>query len=544
MSPKCPFVYYGIHDDVDLREIPWRRGRGYDVEALSNLLTSNDAWANQVLAQLVERVDDAREIRALGFCVSVDHARFMAPVFNRAGVAAAVWADSPAEERRSALSDLAARRVNVVFSVDLYNEGIDVPTVDTLLLLRPTDSPTLFLQQLGRGLRLCHGKTVCTVLDFVGHHRKEFRFDRRFRALLGGSRKELVEQIRSGFPFLPAGCHMELDPVASEDVLENIREAIPSRWTARVEELRSMAASGGSVSLAVFLEETGLDLSDVYTTGPKTWSDLCAEAGFEVQPPGPHEEIVRRACGRLLHVDDLDRIEQWRSWLARDSPPDPDALPVRKRRQLRMLVASIGEKALGKAAGLGEGFALIWAHPQVRAELLELLDVLASRIDHVHRRLDVRPEVPLEIHARYSRLEILAAFGVGEGAKAAPWQSGVWWAKESRSDLLAFTLDKTSGRFSPTTRYRDYAISRELIHWESQSTTREESETGRRYRSHVAEGSCVMLFARLRADDRAFWFLGPATYVQHESELPMRVTWRLDHPLPGDLFARFAAAVA
>jgi hypothetical protein len=110
--------------------------------------------------------------------------------------------------------------------------------------------------------------------------------------------------------------------------------------------------------------------------------------------------------------------------------------------------------------------------------------------------------------------------------------------------LLAFTLDKSSGGFSPTTRYRDYAISRDLVHWESQAVTRAESETGQRYQHHVAQGSRVMLFARRRADERAFHFLGPATYVRHEGELPMAVTWRLENPLPGDLFVAFAAAVA
>jgi hypothetical protein len=110
--------------------------------------------------------------------------------------------------------------------------------------------------------------------------------------------------------------------------------------------------------------------------------------------------------------------------------------------------------------------------------------------------------------------------------------------------LFAFTLDKTTGQFSPTTRYRDYAVSRELIHWESQSSTRADSETGQRYQRHEAIGTSIMLFARLRSDDRAFWFLGPASYVKHESELPLAVTWRLDHPLPGDLFAQVAAAVA
>jgi hypothetical protein len=152
--------------------------------------------------------------------------------------------------------------------------------------------------------------------------------------------------------------------------------------------------------------------------------------------------------------------------------------------------------------------------------------------------------VPLHVNARYSRIEILAAFGVGDGARVAPWQTGVYWATDARADLFAFTLDKTSGQFSPTTRYRDYAISPELVHWESQSTTRADSETGLRYQRHASLGTSVMLFARLRADDRAFFFLGPADYVSHRSELPMAITWRLRHRLPGDLFASFAAAVA
>ncbi|HEY6559314.1 MAG TPA: DEAD/DEAH box helicase [Polyangiaceae bacterium] len=306
-----PFVYYGIHDGVDLREVPWRRGRGYDTDGLTHVLTANDIWARKVLAELVARVDARCEVRALGFCVSVEHARFMARVFCDANVRAkAVWADTPAGERRAALEDLTARRRQVLFSVDLFNEGIDVPAVDTLLLLRPTDSPTLFLQQLGRGLRRTPGKTVCTVLDFVGQHHREFRFDRRFGALLGGTRKEIVSQIERGFPFLPAGCHMELDAVASDIILRNIKQSIPSRWTAKVDELRRFAQSARVVTLATYLEETDLDVSDVYT-GDKSWSALRADAGLSCAPSGPHEAALRRACGRLLHVDDPVRIEAY-----------------------------------------------------------------------------------------------------------------------------------------------------------------------------------------------------------------------------------------
>jgi superfamily II DNA or RNA helicase len=538
------FVYFGVHDGLDLRDVAWRRGRGYDAEGLTNLLTANDMQAKFVLKELARRVDDLSRMRALGFCVSVEHARFIARVFNLVGVAAtAIWSDTPDAERVAALSDLAARRVNIVFSVDLFNEGINIPTVDTLLMLRPTDSPTLFMQQLGRGLRRSVGKTVCTVLDFVGHHRKEFRFDRRFQALLGGTRKELTSQIEAGFPFLPAGCHMELDRVASEIVLESIRNAVPSRWSERIAALRQLTTDGAPCSLARYLEETGLDIDDVYT-GNKSWSDLCAEVGLVAYAAGTHEQILRRACGRLLHIDDLLRIRTYERLLSSTVAPDPAQMPQRERRLLRMLVGSVVSGAVKKDTSLHEGACLLWNHPQVLSELRDLMEVLATRIQHVVMSLLDRAEVPLEVHGRYTKAEILAAFGVGEGARVAPWQTGVYWVPDAGADLFAFTLDKTTGQFSPTTRYRDYAISPDLIHWESQSVTRADSATGRRYQHHVETGSSVMLFARGRSDDRAFYFLGPAVYVRHESELPMAITWRLQHALPGDLFATFAAAVA
>jgi superfamily II DNA or RNA helicase len=543
-----PFAYYGIHDGLDLREIPWRRGRGYDVEGLTRLYTANDVWARQVIKEVGDRIDNLDDFRALGFCVSVEHAQYMARVFNEAGLpTVAIWGDTSDSERQAALNALRDGRVRVVFSVDLFNEGLDAPSVDTLLMLRPTESPTLFMQQLGRGLRRERGKTVCTVLDFVGHHRRELRFDRTLRALLGGSRKDLEAQVEAGFPYLPAGCHMELDHVVSDIVLRSIRSAIPSRWPERVAELQSQLAAGHPATLVSFIEESGLDLDDVYS-GNRSWSDLLEGAGVYVASPGPQEGPLRRALGRLLHVDDQERIAAYREVLTAEQPPTSENQTERHRRLTRMLIAqlvdSVPRNVLPKGADLEAALDLLWQHPQVRAEAIELLNALESGIDHVHTPLDRRTDVPLNIHGRYTRLEILAAFGRGDGARAMAWQTGVLWLPEQRADLLAFTLDKTEGSFSPTTRYRDYAISRELIHWESQSATRADSDTGRRYQEHAQQGSDVFLFARLRQRDRAFWFLGPATYAKHEGERPMAITWRLAHPLPGDLFAQFAAAVA
>ncbi len=539
-----PFAYYGIADDLDLRDIPWNRGTGYDVEGVTQLITSTDVWARRVLQQFVERVDDAGQSRALGFCVSVAHARYMARVFSEHGVrAAAVWADTPDHEREQALRDLAAARLNVLFSVDLFNEGVDVPLVDMLLMLRPTDSPLLFLQQLGRGLRKAEGKAICTVLDFVGQHRKEFRYDRRFQALLGGSRSSVLQQVEAGFPFLPAGCHMELDRVASERVIANIRDSIPRLWKEKADELRRIESEHPSISLKDFLQLSGFDLSDIYGGG-RTWSGLRQSAGIRVLESGPNEAALRKACSRLLHIDDPERLSTYSRWLAQESPPALSSLTTRERRLLLMLLVQLFDQVAAAHTGVEQALSILWRHPQVRAELLELFDVLSERIGHVAPALDELSDVPLRVRARYARQELLCACGDNDGVRKLEWREGVRYVEASKADLFVFTLDKTSGQFSPTTRYRDYAISQELIHWESQSGTRATSPTGQRYQHHVKRGSHVLLFGRETADERAFHFLGPATYVSHRGELPMAVTWRLTHPLPGDLFQRFAAAVA
>ena len=208
-----------------------------------------------------------------------------------------------------------------------------------------------------------------------------------------------------------------------------------------------------------------------------------------------------------------------------------------------MLLVQILDKPEAEMT-LSAGAAILWEHGQVRSEMRELFDLLLDRIEHVPIDLPQLPDVPLAVHARYTRLEMLAAAQGDDRVKVRPWREGLFYDNQLRSDFFAFTLDKTSGQFSPTTRYRDYAISRELIHWESQSTTRADSPTGRRFQHHVSTGNHILLFARLSIDERAFVFLGPGTYVSHVGELPMAITWRLRHPLPGDLFQRFAAAVA
>ncbi|HET9689514.1 MAG TPA: DEAD/DEAH box helicase family protein, partial [Acidimicrobiales bacterium] len=267
----APFAYYGVADATDFSGVPWTRGRGYDPGGLTGVLTADHAWAHLVVEQVRRHVADPATMRALGFCVSVGHARFMAERFSTAGIpSVAVSGESHPSERQAALDDLRAGRVAAIFTVDLFNEGVDVPAVDTLLMLRPTDSGTLFIQQLGRGLRRHPGKSVCTVIDLVANHRREFRYDLRFRSLLGGTRRQLEAQVEAGFPFLPAGCSLELDAVASATVLRSIRGSLPSTWRAKVAEAKATSEE----VLGAFLTSSGLELDDVYDQPGHGWSVL------------------------------------------------------------------------------------------------------------------------------------------------------------------------------------------------------------------------------------------------------------------------------
>lgn len=554
-----PFAYYGIPDTTDLRCIPWKRGRGYDVLALTRVYTANHAWARQVLQALHRKVGDVRSMRALGFCVSVAHARFMAEFFSQRGLlSVAVSSETIDPDREAAMRKLADGEIKVVFSVDLFNEGVDVPAVDTLLMLRPTESPTLFLQQLGRGLRRHEQKSLCTVVDFVGHHHRDFRYDARLRALLGGTRKQLLDHVEQGFPFLPSGCHMVLEGDARARVLQSLRQAVPRGLTQMAQEVRHMREEGVSISLRSFLEHSGLELEDVYdhSGAGRCWTSVLEAAGEPLAAPGPYEATLRRACVRLMHADDAARLQTYRRWLEAPQAPRLADLTRSEGRWLRMLMVALTiSNATLRALSLAQALSTLWCHPQVVAELRDLFEVLLQRTGHLGFHLDERPEVPLQVHARYSRVEIQAAFGDalpcgvqvgGEFVKpeVPVWREGVKWMGLERCDVFLITLNKTGKRFSPTTRYRDYAVSRELLHWESQSGTTATSPTGQRYQRHVQQGSAVMIFARLNADDRAFHFLGPATYMHHQGERPMQVTWRLTHALPGDLLLAYRAAVA
>lgn len=534
----CPFHYFAVSDGTDLRRISWSRGR-YDEGELSHVYTGNRARAAIVLKQLQEKVIDPTAMRALGFCVSVAHARFMAEVFTAAGIPAlAVSGETALPDRQRALEDLKSRRVNVLFAADLFNEGLDLPHVDTVLFLRPTESATIFLQQLGRGLRRTPDKAVLTVLDFVGHHRREFRFDTKLRALTGETRRGLEREIERGFPFLPSGCQIVMDRQAQSLILENIKGQVANSWKAIAAELRSY----GDLELGEFVHESGIELPDILRRGQKSWTQLRRDAGLPTLDGSSREAELLKRMRAFAHVDDGVRAVGYQRLLATDA--SYDALTADEQRLARMLFFSAFPNG-GGFASYAEGLAAIRRERAAAAELGSVVDLVfdATR----HNAIPISGPlagVPLRVHASYQREEILAGLDYANlQRKPTSMMQGVAYSEALNVDAFFVTLKKSEADYSPTTMYRDYPISPTLFHWESQNATSIASPTGQRYLNGT---STVLIFCRIEPrgeyDTAPYVFLGPAIYRSHLGERPIAITWELQHAMPSAFFT--AASVA
>jgi superfamily II DNA or RNA helicase/HKD family nuclease len=534
----CPFHYFAVSDGTDLRRISWSRGR-YDEAELSHVYTGNRARAAIVLQQLREKVIDPGAMRALGFCVSVAHAHFMAEVFTAAGIPAlAVSGETAPIERQRALEDLKARRVNVLFAADLFNEGLDLPDVDTVLFLRPTESATIFLQQLGRGLRRTPDKAVLTVLDFVGHHRREFRFDTKLRALTGETRRGLEREIQRGFPFLPSGCQIVMDRQAQSLILENLKAQVANSWKAMAAELRSY----GDLDLRSFVHESGIELPDILKRGQKSWTQLRRDAGLPTPTGSAREGELLKRMRAFAHVDDGIRAAEYQRLLTVDT--SYDALSPAEQRLARMLFFSAFPGG-GGFTSYDEGLTAIRAERAAAAELGSVVDLVFDSTRHDAIRMSgPLADVPLRVHASYQREEILAALDYANlQRKPTSMMQGVAYAEALNVDAFFVTLKKSEADYSPTTMYRDYPISPTLFHWESQNATSIASPTGQRYLNGT---STVLIFCRIEArgeyDTAPYVFLGPAVYRRHVGERPIAITWELQNDMPSAFF--LAASVA
>lgn len=576
------FRYMGVPDDVDYAQIPWR-GSGFDETALTQAVATQ-ARAQNALEQ--HRLHGG--LRTLGFCCSQHHADFMADYFEKNGLrAASVHAGPTSAPRASSLERLEAGELDAVFSVDMFNEGVDVPNVDTVLMLRPTESTVIWMQQFGRGLRRSEGKERLNVIDYIGNHRV---FLTKARALLHCSEGDRalalrLEQVRRGEVKWPEGCEVTYDLEALDLLTGLLRSS--ERGDALEAYYLDFRERTGKRPKAVDIYHAGFNPR---TTGHGGWlgfvdhqGDLSAaeqqvferHRGFldtlaTTQMTRSYKMLLVCAMQRAdafpgaIGIDELAegiaRLAQRNPMLRRDISADlANKVELRRMIEKGPIAAWVEGRGSGgrryftyENGNLVTAFDATGVLRQRLNDLVEeiidwrLADYLGS--DGVEAEVGIA-EAPAALFdgpspavggvvrwREYMREEIPPLFGLKFSTGS--WNQG--FVVQGKEAFLLVTLKKDD--LMEDHRYEDRFIGPDRFHWQSQNRTTRASFHGRIINGD-ADGYRLHLFVRMekkRGQKAApFTYCGEVAFESWEGDKPISVTWRLEETVPRRLHRTF-----
>ena len=542
----CPFQYFGITDSIDLSKVSWQNGK-YAPSELTKLYTQGDNRVREIYLNLNKYLNDINDVRALCFCVTQEHAQYMAEKFTLLGLKASYLVSSRNHLREELRLQFKKKEINYLFVVDIFNEGVDIPEIDTVLFLRPTESLTVFLQQLGRGLRLAEDKECLTVLDFVGNSRPEYDFEGKFRALVGKTNTPIHKEVEADFPHLPLGCSIVLEKKAKRFILDNIQKATTININQLLLKIRNFRHQTTlELTLKNFLSLNHFPLEVIYKPGC-TWKRLCARAGqIEDFTDINESEIYRAIRKKWLSCCSTSYFEFVLSLAKKGFKVDFGTLNENERTMCLMLYYDVWQNP-GLFNSLEESINAIGKNKILVSEIIELLEILLDKIDFLEKEIDLPYRQPLKVHSRYTRDQILVAFGMNTFEKPSSNRIGVGVAenKENNTEILFIDLIKSEKDFSPTTLYQDYAISESLFHWQSQNASRPDRGKGLSYINHIDEDKNILLFVRESNENEykntmSYVFIGKAKFVDYYGAKPMSITWQLSEPLPPYLWKETA----
>ena len=538
----APFHYYGIPDNVDLSEVKWS-GHGYDVAELSRIYTQNDFRTGLILKKMQEYIGNSRlhKVRALCFCVDKQHAKFMNAKFTLAGLKTDILtSDDNNHHRRIVKQRLQSGAINYLFVVDLFNEGVDIPEIDTVLFLRPTESATVFLQQFGRGLRLHKGKDHLTVLDFVGHSRAEFSYKDRFESLIGRHSRDILTEVKEGFQNAPFGCKIILEEKAKEEIIANIEGYLRSLNKNRI--IKEIANYHDlfkeSFSLAGFLDYSHVPFHKIY--GSMTWGELCKEAGV-VKNVSPNASLIKFAVTKKwLATDSYSYFSQLLKFVDCKFLCDTNKFSECERRCAIMLYYDLFDKA-GNYNNIRDMFNDLASDKLFIHELKEVLTFLRDRCSAPEKEDNsvYKEWNPLRLHGVYTKAQIQAALGLSTLERKSPSREGVERLKAIKLEAMYVDVIKKREEGSMTA-YKDYAMNREFFHWETQNRVREGSREAETYRN--GENN-MLLFVRQQVEHpdygcrMGFVYLGQVTMKSIEGSKPMQIVWHLNSPMSEATYA-------
>jgi len=532
-----PFQYFCVSDSVDLSKLKWGR-RGYDIKELENVYTSNSIRTNQIIKSIYKYVTDIDQVKGLGFCVSIEHAKYMANYFNDMDIPSlALYGNVEHKVRREAQEKLVRGEITFIFAVDLYNEGIDIPEINTILFLRPTESLTVFLQQLGRGLRLSEGKECLTVLDFVGQAHKHYNFEEKFRALIGKTKHSVRHYVENGFFNLPKGSFIQLEKQAKDYILRNIKKTAHTRANLVAKMKYFVQDTNLELTLGNFLRYHHLSLYEFYgKSGDRTFSRMLVEAGIRSDFENKSEKWFGKRLPNLFHLNSPALLQFLMDYIERGRIHNDE-----EKLMLSMLYYSFYKENPKKEgyASIEEGVNSILLDDQFRNEILEVLKFKYHSLETLEMNHNFHFTCPLRVHSNYSTAQVLAGFGYFNEESSPSFREGVKHFPEKNLDIFFITLNKSEKDFSPSTLYDDYAMNEKLFHWQTQSKVAENSSTAQRYINHKKRNHQIALFVREYKKENGytapFVFLGTAEYMSHSGNKPMSFVWRLNEEMPAFL---------
>ena len=540
----APFDYFCVTDDsVDLSRVACR-GDAYDKSSLNSLYNGNKDRFSIIQRALENYVNDPMDCKAVCFCCSIDHAEFMARMFNEAGYKAMAVTSRNSEDIDMASDKLAHGEINYLCVADMLNEGIDIPEIDTVLFLRPTESLTVFLQQLGRGLRLADGKTCLTVLDFVAQAHQNYNYESRFRALVGRGNRSVEDEIKNGFLFLPRGCSITMERQAQEYILKNIREAIFNLRRLRREVQNFHQNTGQELTLPNFLENFGLDWRLIYKT-PGSWARLKQQAGIKVEgfnSDSKYIKLLEGGLSRLFHTNSYDYLSFLRKLVA-NQMIIPANVSKRERKFFELFYYTIWMDTVDKVnhtfnlsiQDISDAVASLASMKWFMEELYVLVELRLSQLSKTTQWISIDDEAEIELYGCYSADEIHLLLE----NKLGRWQVfGTQYNTERKFAMVFVTINKSDKEYSPSTRYEDYAISPNQFHWQSMNSVRIDSEEGQRIIQQPTNGWKYILFVRDSKKDEygntnGYYCLGLIDYNSSIGERPMNVVWDMQHSIPG-----------
>ncbi|MGY0393532.1 DUF3427 domain-containing protein [Bizionia sp. KMM 8389] len=535
----CPFQYFGITDSVDLTNVNWVRGK-YVASELTNIYTGSDRRVREILDALEKYTKDINNVRALGYCVSMEHAKFMAEKFTLAGLKADYLTSKNSKDRNFIRQKLEKKEINYLFVVDMFNEGIDIPEIDTVLFLRPTESLTVFLQQLGRGLRLHEDKDCLTVLDFVGNSKPEYNFESKFRALIGKTNTTVSKEVEDDFPHLPLGCSIILEKKTKETILKNISAATSLNKSKLIQRIQQFQHDTNlPLTIGNFSNFYNIPLQSIYKRG--SWKRLCQLAGKIDDFNSENEkEIVSAISNKWLSTNSLSYFSFILKIAKQNFIINISDFSSNEKTMLLMLHYDIWQKA-GGFDSLEKSIKTIGSNSVLIEEIKEVLEVLIENIDFKELPIKLPYEQPLKLHSRYTRDQILAAFKLSSFEKKSSNREGTAENKNLNTEILFINLVKSEENFSPTTMYDDYAVNELLFHWQTQNSARPDLGKGLSYINHLETEKRILLFVREKAKNQfgkslGYVFIGEGNLKDFKGSKPMSINWELSEPLPNYLW--------